>query len=181
MPSTVTGDATGRDAYADSHAVTRADDRADPRLRPHGDSHGDTCADALADSADELLRTAVKLDAWAAGAFGVFLLALGSLVDGPLGLPLAWSVPFGVAMLGGALALALIAGYRPIPASLGALVFACNAASSVALAVLAFVDLIPLTGWGSVFMLSGAAVVGAFATAEYAGFVRVRTAERDRT
>ncbi|MGW0659601.1 hypothetical protein [Streptodolium elevatio] len=132
-------------------------------------------------SPDELLRAAVRLDAWAAGAFGVFLLALGSLIDGPLGLPLAWSVPFGVAMLGGALALALIARYPEIPAPLAVLVVSCNAASSAALLVLAFVDLVPLTGWGRVFMLCGAAIVAAFAAAEYVGLARLRAPERART
>ena len=33
----------------------------------------------------------------------------------PLGLPAAWSIPFGIAMLGGAAALLLIAGYPDIP------------------------------------------------------------------
>ncbi|WTW94054.1 hypothetical protein OG216_11925 [Streptomycetaceae bacterium NBC_01309] len=137
-------------------------------------------ADPAAYPADALLRTAIRLDAWAAGAFGVFLLTLGSLIDGPLGLPLAWSVPFGVAMLGGALALALITGYPAIPVPLAVLVVACNAASSAAMVVLAFVDLVPVTGRGSVFMLSGAVVVGAFAAAEYVGLGRVRAPEGAR-
>ncbi|MCM6775579.1 hypothetical protein NDR87_15115 [Nocardia sp. CDC159] len=118
------------------------------------------------------LRTALRADGWSTGVFGVVLLAAAPLLREPLGLPTAWSVPFGVAMLGGALALLLIAGYPEIPARAGQAVVAVNLASGIAMVVLAFTDLIPLTGLGVVFLLAGAAVVVAFGELEYVALRR---------
>ncbi|MEV6276397.1 hypothetical protein [Nocardia sp. NPDC051832] len=118
------------------------------------------------------LRTTLRVDGWSTGAFGVFLLAAAPVLRDPLGLPASWSVPFGVAMLGGAAALLLIAGYQEIPARLSGGVVAVNAVSVVVLVELAFVGLIPLTAWGSAFLLVGAAFVATFAALEYAGLRR---------
>ncbi|WP_194814095.1 hypothetical protein [Nocardia sp. XZ_19_385] len=118
------------------------------------------------------LRTTLRVDGWSTAAFGAFLLATAPALREPLGLPTAWSVPFGVAMLGGASALLLIAGYREIPVRLAGTVVAVNAVSAVVMVELAFVDLIPLTAWGSAFLLAGAAFVATFAALEYAGLRR---------
>ncbi|WP_280265862.1 hypothetical protein [Nocardia wallacei] len=118
------------------------------------------------------LRTVLRIDGWSTGLFGVVMLAAAPVLRDPLGLPTAWSVPFGVAMLGGAAALLLIAGYAEIPRRLAATVAIANAASAVAMVVLAFVDVIPLTGWGVAFLLVGAAVVTAFAELEFFGLRR---------
>ena len=114
----------------------------------------------------------LRLDGWSTAVFGVVLLTAARPLSALLGLPTAWSVPFGVAMLGGAAALALIAGYPRIPVSYVVLVIAGNTRSCVALVVLAFAPVIPLTGFGVAFMLSGAAVVAAYAGRELLGLRR---------
>ena len=132
-----------------------------------------TAPRAVADrAAPDLLRTVLRIDAWSTAVFGVFLLASGPWLSGPLGLPTTWSVPFGVTMLGGAAALALIAGYPQIPARLAMTVVAGNLLSGVALVLLTASDLLPLTGFGVVFMLSGATVVVVYAAIEYVGYRR---------
>ncbi|MEU8898263.1 hypothetical protein AB0C65_20575 [Nocardia sp. NPDC048505] len=118
------------------------------------------------------LRTALRADGWSTGTFGVFLLATAPLLRDPLGLPTAWSVPFGVAMLGGAAVLLLLAGAARLSSRLVGAVVAVNALSGVLMVELAFLDLIPLTGWGRAFLLSGAAFVATFAALEFAGLRR---------
>jgi hypothetical protein len=122
---------------------------------------------------DTLLRTMLRIDGWSTALFGLVMLAAARPLSGPLGLPPAWSVPFGVAMLGGAAALGLIAGYPRIPRRYGAYVVLGNTVSCVALVVLTFSGLIPLTGLGVAFLLTGALVVGCFAGFEYAGLNRI--------
>ncbi|MGW0431360.1 hypothetical protein ACWDV4_02245 [Micromonospora sp. NPDC003197] len=121
-------------------------------------------------SPSSLLRTVLLIDAWSTLAFGVFLLAGGSWLSGPLGLPTTWSVPIGVAMLGGAAALGLIAGYPRIPARLALTVVAGNLLCGVALVLLTISDLLPLTGFGTVFMLFGAVLVVVGAALEFVGY-----------
>ncbi|WP_067722166.1 hypothetical protein [Nocardia yamanashiensis] len=115
------------------------------------------------------LRTALRLDGAGTGVFGIFMLAAARALRDPLGLPTAWSIPFGVAMLGGAIALLLIAGYPEIPVRLGYSVVAVNAASAVGLIALTWSGLIDLTGWGIAFLLIGAVFVAVFAALEWAG------------
>lgn len=116
------------------------------------------------------LRAALRTDGWSTGVFGVFLLATAPLLREPLGLPTAWSVPFGVGMLGGAAVLLLIAGH-PRPRLVAAVV-AVNSLSAVLMVELAASDLIPLTNWGRAFLLVGAAFVASFAALEFAGLRR---------
>ncbi|NRQ39047.1 hypothetical protein HII36_45585 [Nonomuraea sp. NN258] len=120
------------------------------------------------------LRTILRIDGWSTAVFGVVMLAGSGMLSEPLGLPVAWSVPFGVAMLGGAAALGLIAGYPRIPARYAAYVVAGNAVSGVALGVLAFSGLLPLTVLGVVFLLVGALVVAVYAALEYVGLRRAQ-------
>jgi hypothetical protein len=128
---------------------------------------GPTVRTAVGGRAAEPLRTVLRVDGWSTAVFGAVLLAAGRPLVGVLGLPLAWSVPFGVAMLGGAAALGLIAGYPSVPVRYTALVVAGNALSCAALVVLAFAGVLPLTGLGVVFLLSGAAVVAVYAGLEF--------------
>ncbi|MEU2254375.1 hypothetical protein [Nocardia xishanensis] len=121
----------------------------------------------------DALRTALHVDGWSTGAFGVVMLSGAAALRDPLGLPTAWSIPFGVAMLGGALALVLIAGYPRIPAGHARAVVAVNALSAVGMVGLAFSGVLELTGLGVAFLLTGAAVVAAFAAIEYAALRRV--------
>ncbi|MBB5914886.1 hypothetical protein BJY24_003753 [Nocardia transvalensis] len=129
-----------------------------------------TTATAITTRVD--LRNALRVDGWSTGLFGVVMLAAAPVLRDPLGLPTAWSIPFGVAMLGGAAALLLIAGYPEIPERLAVTVVIANAVSAVAMLVLAFTGMIGLTGWGIAFMVVGAAVVALFADVEYFGLRR---------
>lgn len=128
-----------------------------------------------ADPSDRL-RTILRIDGWSTALFGVLMLAAGRALSDPLGLPTTWSVPFGVAMLGGAAALGLIAGYPRIPARYAAFVVAGNALSGAALLVLAFTDVLPLTGLGVAFILIGALVVAVYAGLEFIGLRRLGAA-----
>ncbi|WP_227984068.1 hypothetical protein [Nocardia spumae] len=123
------------------------------------------------------LRTALRIDGWSTGVFGVVLLAAAYPLRGPLGLPATWSVPFGVGMLGGAAALLLIAGYPHISHRMAAAVVAVNLVSALALIALACADLLALTGLGIAFLLIGALVVALFAELEYLTLRRERAAQ----
>ncbi|MCX4658218.1 hypothetical protein [Streptomyces uncialis] len=114
-------------------------------------------------SAPDLLRTGLRADAWSTAVLGAVLLFGGERIGDPLGLPLAWSVAFGIGMLAGAAVLALIARRRPIAAGLGWTAVTVNTGCAAAMLVLAFVDALPLTVAGKVFMVVGALVVGGFA------------------
>ncbi|WP_030023804.1 hypothetical protein [Streptomyces monomycini] len=120
----------------------------------------------------ELLRTVLRIDSWSTAAFGVVLLAGGKPLSAPLGIPTTWSLPLGIAMLGGAAALALIAGYPRIPKGPATTVVVGNSLSFVAMLLLAVSGLLPLTGLGSVFLLIGAVVVAVYAVLGYVGLRR---------
>ncbi|WP_280437757.1 hypothetical protein [Nocardia carnea] len=122
---------------------------------------------------DDLLRRTLRLDGWGTGAFGILMLAAAVPLRGPLGLPTSWSIPFGVAMLGGALVLLLIAGYPLISPRHARAVVAVNGVSVLGMLALAGSGLLPLTAAGIVFLLAGAAVVAVFALAEYLGLRRM--------
>ncbi|MGW5385953.1 hypothetical protein [Nocardia sp. NPDC003963] len=124
-------------------------------------------------TSDDLLRRTLRLDGWGTGAFGVFMLAGAVPLRDPLGLPASWSVPFGIAMLGGALVLLLIAGYPVIPPRYTAGVVVVNTVCVLGLLALPFTGLLELTGAGIVFFLSGASVVAVFAALEFAGLRRI--------
>lgn len=126
----------------------------------------------------DLLRTILRIDGWGTAAFGVVMLVGSEWHSDRLGLPVTWSVPFGVAMLGGAAALALIAGYPEIPLRLAAIVVVGNTLSCAAMLLLAFTDVVPLTGLGTAFMVVGALVVAVFAELEFIGLRRSRSAVR---
>ncbi|MFH8408340.1 hypothetical protein ACH4FX_26600 [Streptomyces sp. NPDC018019] len=129
-------------------------------------------APAAGPAGSDLLRTALRTDSWSTAAFGVVMLAGGKPLSDPLGLPMTWSVPFGIAMLGGAAALALIAGYPRVPTGPATAVVVGNALSCVAMLLLTFSGLIPLTGLGTAFMVIGAVVVAVFADLQYMGLRR---------
>lgn len=119
-----------------------------------------------------LLRKVLRIDSWSTAAFGVVMLAGSKPLSAPLGIPPTWSVPLGIAMLGGAAALALIAGYPRIPKGPATAVAVGNALSSVAMLLLAFSGLLPLTGLGTVFLVGGAVVVAVYAVVEFVGLRR---------
>ncbi|WP_433193608.1 hypothetical protein ACQP1G_33155 [Nocardia sp. CA-107356] len=120
----------------------------------------------------DYLRSVLRLDGWGTGVFGVVMLAGAAALSGPLGLPTAWSIPFGVAMVGGGLALLLIAGYPQLVPGHATAVIAVNVVSAVALVALAFSGVLELTGLGVVFLLIGAVWVAVFAGLEARGVRR---------
>ncbi|WP_040688384.1 hypothetical protein [Nocardia vinacea] len=120
----------------------------------------------------DYLRTVLRLDGWGTGVFGVVMLAGAAALSGPLGLPTAWSIPFGVAMVGGGLALLLIAGYPDLVPGHTVAVIRVNVVSALALVVLPFSGLLDLTGLGVAFLLIGAVWVAVFAALEASGVRR---------
>ncbi|WP_062990354.1 hypothetical protein [Nocardia anaemiae] len=126
--------------------------------------------DARTDSG--FLRAVLRLDGWGTGVFGVIMLAGAASLSGPLGLPTTWSIPFGVAMIGGGLALLLIAGYPELVPSHAVAAIGVNVVSALALVLLAFSGLLDLTGLGVAFLLIGALWVAVFAALEVSGVRR---------
>ncbi|WP_040776243.1 hypothetical protein [Nocardia pneumoniae] len=119
------------------------------------------------------LRTALAVDGWSTGIFGGVLVAGSAFLRDPLGLPIGWSISFGVIMLGGALVLLMIARYPAISARHAQAVVAVNAISVVAMIALAGCGVLPLTGLGVAFLLVGAVAVALFAGLECAGLRRL--------
>ena len=123
----------------------------------------------------DLLRRGLRVDGWGTAAFGVVVLVGGRWLTGPLGLPSAWFVPVGIAMLGGAAALGLIARHPRIPPRPVWCAIAGNALSGVAILALVVTGLLPLTGLGIAFMLAGVAWVTTFAVLAFIGLRRSRS------
>ncbi|MBF6352015.1 MULTISPECIES: hypothetical protein [Nocardia] len=122
---------------------------------------------------DDLLRRVLRLDGWGTGAFGIVMLAAAVPLRDPLGLPTSWSIPFGVAMLGGGLVLLLIAGYPVLSPRHATAVVTVNGVSVLGMLALAGSGVLPLTAAGVAFLLAGAVVVAVFAAAEYVGLRRL--------
>ncbi|MGP3949459.1 hypothetical protein [Streptomyces sp. 7N604] len=123
--------------------------------------------------AARLLRTVLRIDSASTAVMAVVLIAASGALTSPTGMPVAMSVGFGLYQLGGAAALALIAGYPAIPRGLAWTVIAVNALSCIGCLVLAFGDLAPLTGLGVAFLIVGAVVVAVFAELEFIGLRRM--------
>ncbi|MEV0085441.1 hypothetical protein [Saccharopolyspora sp. NPDC050642] len=123
----------------------------------------------------DLLRRSLRIDSGGTAAFGVVMLVGGQWLAAPLGLPSAWFLPIGIAMLGGAAALGLIAGYPEIPSRLAGSAIAGNALSGAVILPLTFTGVLPLTGLGVAFMLAGAAWVITFAALGFAGLRHSRS------
>lgn len=122
---------------------------------------------------DDLLRRVLRVDGWGTGAFGILMLATAVPLRDPLGLPTSWSLPFGVAMVGGGLVLLLVAGYPVISRQYATAVVAVNTVSVLGMLALAGSGLLPLTAAGVAFLLAGAAVVAVFAAVECLGLRRM--------
>lgn len=131
---------------------------------------------APAATAQARLRTVLRQDAAACAAFGLLMTAGAPLVDRLLGLGPAWAVPFGVYLLGCAVALALVAGYPALVRGQVIGVVVNNALAAAALAALPFTGLVDLTALGYAVMLGGAALVALFAVLEEVGVRRLAAA-----
>ncbi|GAU65867.1 Syd protein [Streptomyces sp. NBRC 110611] len=123
-----------------------------------------------------LLRLVLRVDSVSTAVMAVVLIAAAGPLGSATGMPVAFAVGSGIYQLGGAAALALIAGYPVIPPALARAVIALNAASAVACVVVAFGDVMPLTGFGVAFLLIGALVVTVYAALEYAALRRITAA-----
>ncbi|MCC3764767.1 hypothetical protein K3N28_17050 [Glycomyces sp. TRM65418] len=132
-----------------------------------------TTMTADATDAQTRLRGVLRLDAAACAAFGVLMTAGAPLVDRLFGLAPAWAVPFGVYLLGCAVALALVAGYPDLVRGQVIGVVANNVVAAAAMAALPFTGLVDLTAAGYALMLAGAALVALFAVMEEAGVRRL--------
>jgi len=122
--------------------------------------------------ASTLLRRVLWLDGLSTAAVGVLLLAATGLFEDLLGLPVSWSVPIGVGLLGWALAVVLIVDRPDIAPRHVMFVIGGNALSAAGLVALALTDLIPLTGPGVAFMLLMAVVVAVYAELQFMGLRR---------
>lgn len=132
-----------------------------------------TATTITAADAQTRLRGTLRLDAAACAAFGLLMTAGAPLVDRFLGLEAAWAVPFGVYLLGCAVALALVAGYPELVRGQVIGVVANNALAAAAMAALPFTGLVDLTVAGYAMMLGGAALVALFAVLEEVGLQRL--------
>nr|WSZ13601.1 hypothetical protein OH837_09915 [Streptomyces canus] len=126
--------------------------------------------------AARFLRLVLRVDSASTAVMAVVLIAACVPLGSATGMPVGFTVGFGIYQIGGAAALALIAGYPVIPPGLVWAVIAVNAASAVACVTVAFADLVDLTGFGVAFMLIGALVVTVYAVLEFAGLRRVTAA-----
>lgn len=117
-----------------------------------------------------LLPTALRVDGWSTGIFGIAMVVSAPLLRDPLGLPVPVSLLFGAAMLTGGAALLVIA--RRGPARFATAVIAANALSAIGMTALAYADVLALTTSGTAFLLVGAALVATFAAIEYVGLRR---------
>ncbi|MFD5751102.1 hypothetical protein [Streptomyces sp. NPDC127033] len=126
--------------------------------------------------ASRLLRLVLRVDSVSTAVMAVVLIAAVGPLGDATGMSAGFTVGFGIYQLGGAAALALIAGYPAIPPALARAVIAVNLLSGAACLVVAFADLMALTGFGVVFMVIGALVVTVYAVLEYVGLRRLTDA-----
>ncbi|MFD5177130.1 hypothetical protein ACFWM1_15055 [Nocardia sp. NPDC058379] len=110
------------------------------------------------------LTTVLRVDGWSTALFGVVLTVSAPLLREPLGLPTPLSLLFGVVLVAGGAALLAIA--RRGPHRYARPVVAVNAASALGMTALACSGLLPLTGLGVGFLLTGAALVAMYAALE---------------
>ncbi|MFE0421567.1 hypothetical protein [Streptomyces sp. NPDC058953] len=116
-----------------------------------------------------LFRIVVLADACSTAVFGLLLLASAIWLDEPLGLPSAWSVPFGLGMLAGAATLAVIGLVPRVTRALSGVTWIINGCCALALLALVVTGIMPLTTAGTVVMLVGVAIVASFASLQFAG------------
>ncbi|MEU9379078.1 hypothetical protein AB0D94_35725 [Streptomyces sp. NPDC048255] len=131
---------------------------------------------AVRQASDRFLRLVLRIDSVSTAVMAAVLIAAYGPLGSATGMPVAFSIGFGLFQLGGAASLALVAGYPVIPAGLVKAVIGVNLGSAVACLVVAAGDFVPLTGFGIVFMLIGALVVGVYAALEWAGLRRMTAA-----
>ena len=118
-----------------------------------------------------LLLRAIRLDALMSGASGVVLAAGASVLDGILGVSMAFLVALGIFLLGYSSALLLLARER-VPALGAKAVIVGNALWVVASLVTVIADWLTLTTAGTVVTLAQAAAVALVTDAQLIGLRR---------
>jgi hypothetical protein len=119
------------------------------------------------------LRTILRLDALASGGLGALLLALGTVLEEPLGLPVTLSFVVGAGLLAWAALVAWVSvGASP---TWTAEVVAGNVVWVVASIVFAASGWVALTGLGVAFVLLQAAAVAGISVLQVAGLRAART------
>ncbi|WP_052864638.1 hypothetical protein [Streptomyces niger] len=127
-----------------------------------------------------LLRAVLRTDSVSTAVFAVLMLVESALTATPLGMPRELAIVSGCGMVCGAVAFLVLARLPVLPPRLVAGAIALNAVCGVAFAVLACTDVVPLTGFGRLFLGAGAVIVAVFADLEYVGLRRVRRSARAR-
>lgn len=115
------------------------------------------------------LRGSLRIDGWGTGVAGLVMLAGGPWLSGPLGLPSGWFAPVGIVLLGGAVALLVIAARPQIPPVPVGIAIVGNALSGAAILLALGSGLVPLTGWGVAVLFAGAGWTGAFPVLTWRG------------
>ncbi|WP_197537271.1 hypothetical protein [Frankia alni] len=129
----------------------------------------------------QLLRLVLRIDSGSTAVMGVVLITASGLLASPTGMPVAFSVGFGIYQLAGAAALAFVATRPAIPPGLGWTVVGLNVVSGLGCLGVTATDLISLTTFGTAFMIVGAAVAAVYAALEYTGLRRTIEAGDSRT
>ncbi len=119
------------------------------------------------------LRLVLRIDSGSTAVMGVVLIAASGLLASPTGIPVAFSVGFGIYQLAGAAALAFVATRPTILPGLGWAVVGLNVVSGLGCLAVAAADPISLTAFGTAFMTIGATVVTVYAALEYTGLRRM--------
>jgi hypothetical protein len=131
---------------------------------------------AVSDVAERrtFLVAALRLDALASGAMGVLLATVGPWLDGILGASAELLVPLGLALVGYAGGLWLLA--RTGAESIAAVkaVITGNAVWVVASVMVVLLDVLTLTGLGTALVLLQAAAVALLADLQVVGLRRLR-------
>jgi hypothetical protein len=126
----------------------------------------------VAGMTDNLLRTALKLDALASGAMGVLLTAGAGLLSGPLGAPVPVLVGVGLLLVAFAAAVWVVATRPRISRPAVWTVIVLNLVWVVESIV--FATGAALSGLGTVLVVAQAAAVVLFADLEFVGLRRAR-------
>ncbi|MFD3694641.1 hypothetical protein ACFWUZ_00500 [Streptomyces sp. NPDC058646] len=143
-----------------------------PSVHPGQTAHPAPRAAAPRRAPDRFLRMVLRIDGASTAVMAAVLIAACVPLGSATGMPVAFSTGFGLFQLGGAASLALLAGYPVIPAGPVRAVVGVKLGCAVACGVVAGGDFVPLTRFGTVFMLVGALVVGTYAVLERVGLRR---------
>jgi hypothetical protein len=132
-----------------------------------------TLENSVATDGIGLVRLLVRFDALVTGAFGIGLVALGTVLDGPLGISAELLLPVGLVLTAYAVVLWFGVARRPSrPAVLA--VVALNLLWAVGSVVAVAADWLSASTLGNVFVIAQAAAVALLADAQWLALRRSR-------